>query len=126
VFPRPEIVSNEVEANVEEIFVVVAWVVVAKRANNLSKEDEAFTKIPIVVEGWIARCPTEFADKYVQFEPPDPPPPVASRPQENTPVVSAFTSQLAAFKRETVRFEVEAFWVYIRSQVRRGDVEPIS
>ena len=39
---------------------------------------------------------------------PPPPPPVASVPQENTPFVSDFTSQLAVFKAETIKLVVDA------------------
>src|SRR3990167_636448 len=46
---------------------------------------------------------------------PLPPPPVASVPQENTPLVSAFTSQLAALSAETVRLVVEAVPLTVRA-----------
>src|SRR3990167_11439132 len=46
---------------------------------------------------------------------PLPPPPVASVPQENTPVTLAFTSQLAALSAETVRLVVEAVPLTVRA-----------
>src|SRR3989338_2315916 len=52
---------------------------------------------------------------------PPPPPPVASVPQENTPFVD-FTSQLAAFKAETVRLVEEA--IPTTSNCAVGEVRP--
>jgi hypothetical protein len=88
-------------------FVVVACVVVPKVTERFAIEEEAFITIPIgEVVGVIA---VMLPVTSCQLEPPEPPPPVASVPQENTPLVLDFTSQLAAFNAETVRLVVEAF-----------------